>query len=214
MLYSATIFLFCWTREIPNVSKKDAGSLCSPSYRSASSKGMEEESAVSSRYSVELSLSNPRSGTSSISESKSVGARELFPLRTINLKATSHKDATKVSRNAQAEGGWTSLLLWLLFYCKVKVCCERLCLVFWEILKIISKHINLLAQCKHMHISPPGDWTAVYLCVSPVIDCRPFHGALPLALWQLTPCDPESDRKTDGLMDGEMDGWMTFREQA
>lgn len=93
-------------------------------------------------------------------------------------------------------------------------CAARDCLVFWEILKMISKHINLLAQCKHMHISPPGDWTAVYLCVSPVIDCRPFHGALPLALWQLTPCDPESDRKTDGLMDGEMDGWMTFREQA
>lgn len=89
---------FCFA-EPGKVSKKDAGSLCSPSYRSASSKGMEEESAVSSRYSVELSLSNPRSGTSSISESKSVGARELFPLRTINLKATSHKDATKVSRN-------------------------------------------------------------------------------------------------------------------
>lgn len=104
-LRSATIFLFCWTWEIPNVSKKDAGSLCSPSYRSASSKGMEEESAVSSRYSVELSLSNPRSGTSSISESKSVGARELFPLRTINLKAMSHKDATKVSRNALRKAG-------------------------------------------------------------------------------------------------------------
>lgn len=104
-LCSATVFLFCWTWERPNVSKKGAGSLSSPSYRSASSKGMEEESAVSSRYSVELSLSNPRSGTSSISESKSVGARELFPLRTINLKATNHKDATKVRRKALRKAG-------------------------------------------------------------------------------------------------------------
>lgn len=49
---------------------------------------MEEESAVSSRYSVELSLSSPRSGTSSRSESKSGEDRELFPLRTINLRGT------------------------------------------------------------------------------------------------------------------------------
>lgn len=46
---------------------------------------MEEESAVSSRYKVEPSLSNPRSGTSSRSESKSDEDRELLLLRTINL---------------------------------------------------------------------------------------------------------------------------------
>ena len=46
---------------------------------------MEEESVVSSRYSVEPSLTSPRSGTSSRSESNSTGDRELFPLRTRSL---------------------------------------------------------------------------------------------------------------------------------
>lgn len=52
---------------------------------------MEEESAVSSKYSMEPSLSRPPSGTSSISESKCSGDRELFPFRTINLKAQRHR---------------------------------------------------------------------------------------------------------------------------
>lgn len=47
---------------------------------------MEEESAVSSRYKDDPSLTIPRSGTSSRSESKRSGVLELFPLRTINLK--------------------------------------------------------------------------------------------------------------------------------
>lgn len=90
----AVTHCFCFLLNVEKTSCKAdyPKSLCSPSYRSASSRGMEEESAVSSRYSVELSLSNPRSGTSSRSESKSGGDSELFPLRTINLRGTNHKD--------------------------------------------------------------------------------------------------------------------------
>ncbi len=77
-------------------------SLCSPSYRRANSRGMEEESAVSSRYSVELSLSSPRSGTSSRSESKSGVDRELFPLRTINLRGeTTKKPDVKLEKTGR-----------------------------------------------------------------------------------------------------------------
>lgn len=46
---------------------------------------MDDESAVSSRYRVEPSLSSPCSGMSSRSESKMVVDRELLPLRTTNL---------------------------------------------------------------------------------------------------------------------------------
>lgn len=47
---------------------------------------MDDESAVSSRYRVEPSLSSPCSGMSSRSESKMVVDRELLPLRTTNLE--------------------------------------------------------------------------------------------------------------------------------
>lgn len=75
----------------------------SPSQRSAINRGMDEESAVSSRYRDDPSLTIPRSGTSSRSESKRRGMLELFPLRTISLK---EKQAhTQVQINIQ----WDSL---------------------------------------------------------------------------------------------------------
>lgn len=66
--------------------EKCVSSVHLPSYRREKSNGMEEESAVSSRYKVDPSLSNPRSGTSSRSESKSDEDWELLLLRTINLR--------------------------------------------------------------------------------------------------------------------------------
>lgn len=67
---------------------------------------MEEESAVSSRYKVDPSLSNPRSGTSSRSESKSDEDRELLLLRTINLRgAATHKGG----RSSKSEANWVSV---------------------------------------------------------------------------------------------------------
>lgn len=67
---------------------------------------MEEESAVSSRYKVEPSLSNPRSGTSSRSESKSDEDRELLLLRTINLGGVeTHIRALKKGEAESSLGG-------------------------------------------------------------------------------------------------------------
>lgn len=67
---------------------------------------MEEESAVSSRYNVEPSLSNPRSGTSSRSESKSDEDRELLLLRTINLRGVeTHNGALQKGNSGICLGG-------------------------------------------------------------------------------------------------------------
>lgn len=67
---------------------------------------MEEESAMSSRYKVEPSLSNPCSGTSSWSESKSDEDRELLLLRTVNLRGVeTHNAELKKGEAGSSLGG-------------------------------------------------------------------------------------------------------------
>lgn len=69
---------------------------------------MEEESAVSSRYKVEPSLSNPRSGTSSTSESKSDDDKELLLLRTFNLRGVAKHSGgfRSIKGEANRESVW------------------------------------------------------------------------------------------------------------
>lgn len=78
---------------------------------------MEEESAVSSRYKVEPSLSNPRSGTSSRSESKSDDDKELLLLRTINLRGVAtHSGGVRSSKGeANRESVWEANALIVIF---------------------------------------------------------------------------------------------------
>lgn len=77
---------------------------------------MEEESAVSSRYKVKLSLSNPRSGTSSRSESKSDDDKELLLLRTINLRGVvTHSGGSAQVREANRESVWEANALIVIF---------------------------------------------------------------------------------------------------
>lgn len=92
----------------------------SPSYLRAKSRGMEDESAVSSRYSVEPSLSNPRSGTSSMSESKSAEDRELFPLRTINLWGTKMPDS-KLEKRGRCRDCCLNRDTFMCIYSRLKV---------------------------------------------------------------------------------------------
>lgn len=71
---------------------------------------MEEESAVSSRYKVDPSLSSPRSGTSSRSESKSDEDRELLLLRTINLRGVAtHMGGRGGGRSSKSEANRVSV---------------------------------------------------------------------------------------------------------
>lgn len=77
---------------------------------------MEEESAVSSRYKVDPSLSNPRSGTSSRSESKSDEDRLLLLLRTINLRGVATHTGRRSSKSeANRVSVWEANALIVIF---------------------------------------------------------------------------------------------------
>lgn len=73
---------------------------------------MEEESAVSSTKRDDPSLTKPRSGTSSRSESKRSGAVVLFPLRTISLGKGGARDnmtGRKKVKNDSARISWMQI---------------------------------------------------------------------------------------------------------